>query len=124
MEDDGEDNPDKYITRSVRKSKAPERLQYDVQSCFIRTNEPRQEKAWCELHLLSYKASTDQDTMYHHQAMKQPSDKEKFQEAMEKEVEAHYKEVNCKLIKRSRLPEGIVQCIANEKEKKAIHRRD
>jgi hypothetical protein len=28
-----EDNPDIYITRSGRKSKAPERLQYDVQSC-------------------------------------------------------------------------------------------
>jgi hypothetical protein len=37
--------------------------------------------------------------------MKQP-DKEKFQEAMKKECEAHYKEGNYKLIKRSELPEG------------------
>jgi hypothetical protein len=32
----------------------------------------------------AYKASTDPDTMYHHQAMKQP-DREKFKEAMQKE---------------------------------------
>jgi hypothetical protein len=34
---------------------------------------------------LAYKASTDPDTMYHHQAMKQP-DREKFQEAMKRNV--------------------------------------
>jgi len=45
------------------------------------------------------------DTMYHHQAMKQP-DKEKFKEAMQKEGEAHYKEGNYKLIKRDELPKG------------------
>jgi hypothetical protein len=30
MESNDEDNPDIFITRSGRKSKAPERLQYDV----------------------------------------------------------------------------------------------
>jgi hypothetical protein len=94
-----------YVTRSGRKSKPPERLYYDVQSCLIATNEHDQEEAWNEQHLLAYKASTDPDTMYHHQAMKQP-DKEKFQEAMRKECEAHYKEGNYKLIQRSELPEG------------------
>jgi hypothetical protein len=54
---------------------------------------------------LAYKASTDPDTIYHHQAMKQP-DREKFQEAMRKECEAHYKEGNYRLVKRSELPEG------------------
>jgi hypothetical protein len=43
--------------------------------------------------------------MYHHQAMKQP-DREKFQDAMKKECEAHYKEGNYRLVKRSELPEG------------------
>jgi hypothetical protein len=105
MEGDDEDKPDIYITRSGRKSKAPERLQYDVHSCLIRSNEHEQEEGWSEQHLLAYKASTDPDTMYHHQAMKQP-DREKFQEAMEKECEAHYKEGNYNLIKRSKLPEG------------------
>jgi hypothetical protein len=101
--DNDEDNI--YVTRSGRKSKLPDRLYYDVQSCLIATTEHEQEEAWSEQHLLAYKASTDPDTMYHHQAMKQP-DKEKFQEAMKKECEAHYKEGNYKLIKRSELPEG------------------
>jgi hypothetical protein len=39
MESEGEDNPDIYITRSGRKSKAPERLQYDVHLCLIRSND-------------------------------------------------------------------------------------
>jgi hypothetical protein len=105
MEKGDGDNTDIYITRSGRRSRAPERLQYDVQSCLIRTNKHEQKEAWSEQQLLAYKASTDPDTMYHHQAMKQP-DKEKFQEAMEKECEAHYREGNYKLIKRSKLPEG------------------
>jgi hypothetical protein len=58
-----------------------------------------------EQHLLTFKASTDPDTMYHHQAMKHP-DREKFKEAMQKECEAHYNEGNYKLIKKDKLPEG------------------
>jgi hypothetical protein len=94
-----------YITRSGRKSKVPERLTYDAQSCLIRPGSQEQEEEWIERNLLAFKASTDPDTMYHHQAMKQP-DKEKFQEAMKKECEAHFKEGNYKLIKKSKLPEG------------------
>jgi hypothetical protein len=75
--DEGENDPDIYITRSGRKSKPPE----------------------SEQHLLAFKASTDPDTMYHHQAMKKP-DREKFKEAMQKECEAHYNEGNYKLIKK------------------------
>jgi hypothetical protein len=70
-----------YVTRSGRKSKVPERLTYDAQSCLIRPGSQEQEEEWIERNLLAFKASTDPDTMYHHQAMKQP-DKEKFQEAM------------------------------------------
>jgi hypothetical protein len=54
---------------------------------------------------MAYKASTDPDTMYHHQAMKQP-DREKLQEAMKKECAAHLNEGNYKLIRREELPEG------------------
>ncbi len=42
MEND-EDNI--YVTRSGRKSKPPERLYYDVQSCLIAINEHDQEEA-------------------------------------------------------------------------------
>jgi hypothetical protein len=78
---------------------------YDANACLIRSNEHEDEETWSEQNLLAYKASTVPDTMYHHQAMKQP-DREKFQEAMKKECEAHYKEGNYRLIKRSELPEG------------------
>jgi len=97
--------PDIYVTRSGRRSKPPERLIYDANACLIRTNEHEDKETWIEQDLLACKASTDPDTMHHHQAMKQP-DEEKFQEAVKKECEAHYKEGNYRLVKRSELPEG------------------
>jgi hypothetical protein len=77
INDEGNHNPDIYVTRSGRKSKPPERLQYDVQSCLIHLNDHEDQESWSEQDLLAYKASTDPDTMFHHQAMKQP-DREKF----------------------------------------------
>jgi hypothetical protein len=68
--DDGNENPEIYVTRSGRKSKPPERLQYDVQSCLLGLNDHEDQESWSEQHLLAFKASTDPDTMYHHQAMK------------------------------------------------------
>jgi hypothetical protein len=97
--DEGNDNPDIYVTRSGRRSKPPERLLYDVQSCLPSMNDHEDHESWSEQHLLAYIASTAPDRMYHHQAMKQP-DREKLKEAMQKECEAHYKEGNYKLIKR------------------------
>jgi hypothetical protein len=124
--DDGSDNPDIYVTRSGRKSKPPESLQYDVQSCLLSLNDHEDQESWSEQHLLAFKASTDPVTMYHHQAMKQP-DREKFKEAMQKECEAHYKEGNYKLIKRDELPEGATLLSSlwqMKKKEKTIHRRD
>jgi hypothetical protein len=72
INDEENDNPDIYVTRSGRKSKPPERLQYDVQSCLISPNDHEDQESWSGQHLLAFKASTDPDTMYHHQAMKQP----------------------------------------------------
>jgi hypothetical protein len=80
--------PDIHVTRSGRRSKPPERLIHDANAYLIRTNEHEDEETWIEQNLLAYKASTNPDMMYHHQAMKQP-DREKFQEAMKKECEAH-----------------------------------
>jgi hypothetical protein len=37
--DDGNENPEIYVTRSGRKSKPPERLQYDVHSCLLSLND-------------------------------------------------------------------------------------
>ena len=65
-----------YKINDRRRSKPPERLIYDANACLIRTNKHEDEETWSEQNLLAYKASTDPDTMYHHQAMKQP-DREK-----------------------------------------------
>ena len=92
-EENDVDNLDIYVTRSGRRSRPPERLIYYANSCLIRINEHEDKETWSEQELLAYKASTDPDTMYHHQAMKKP-DREKFQEAMKKECKAHYKEGN------------------------------
>jgi hypothetical protein len=55
--------------------------------------------------LVALAASTDPDTMYYHQAMKEP-DKDKFLKAMLEEVEGQLKNKNFSLIPRSKLPEG------------------
>ena len=99
-----EDQQYLYITRSGRTSKPPMRLTYDAQACLLTPDDHEDQESWSEQHLLAYKASTDPDTMYYHQAMKEP-DKEQFLTAINKECEAHYKEGNYKL-KRSELPEG------------------
>jgi hypothetical protein len=94
-----------YVTRSGRTSKPPDRLTYDARTCLMTTHDQEEEETWIEQNLLAYKASTDPDTMYYHEAMKEP-DRKQFLTAIEKECEAHYKEGNYKLIKRSKLPEG------------------
>ena len=55
--------------------------------------------------LLAFKASADPDTMYMHQALKQP-DSRKFAEAMKKEVQDQIDNGNFSVIKRSEVPEG------------------
>jgi len=46
INDERNDNPDIYVTRSGRKSKPPERLQYDVQSCLLNLNDHEDEESW------------------------------------------------------------------------------
>ena len=55
--------------------------------------------------VLSYAASSDPDTMYLHQALKQP-DREQFIEAMTKEVDDQIVQGNFEIIHRSKVPEG------------------
>ena len=50
--------------------------------------------------LLTYKASTDPDTMYMHEAMREP-DKVKFLKAMEKEVEDQMKNGNYSIVNKN-----------------------
>ena len=52
---------------------------------------------------MAFKAVADPDTMYWHQAMKEP-DRERFQEAMKKEVEDQLNNGNFTIVHRSNLP--------------------
>ena len=56
--------------------------------------------------LLAYAASADPDTMYWHQAMNEP-DKDKFIEAAETELKAHFDNGNFELVHKSTIPEGV-----------------
>ncbi len=97
---------DIHVTRSgIRTVKPPERLTYDAHACLLTQDVHEEQESWAERDMLAYKASTDPDTMYYHQAMKEPG-KDKFLAAIDKECEAHYKEGNYKLVKRSKMPEG------------------
>ena len=55
--------------------------------------------------LLAFAASADPDTMYLHQAMKEP-DKQEFVKAMQKEVQGQIHNGNFSVIPRSQVPEG------------------
>ncbi len=73
------ENPDttspvegEYVTRSGRISRPPERLQYVAFESLLEEYDFQDEEKWCETDLLAYKASSDPDTMYHHQAMREP----------------------------------------------------
>ena len=95
-----------YVTRSGRISRPPERLQYTAFESLLEEYDYQDEDKWCETDLLAFKASTDPDTMYHHQAMREP-DRNKFLKAMQDECTAHYKEGTYKLIKKADMPSGV-----------------
>ena len=54
--------------------------------------------------LVAFKASADPDTMYLHEAMREP-DKKEFMTAMEKEMADHMQ--HWELVLRSTVPEGV-----------------
>ncbi len=95
-----------YVTRSGRISRPPQRLQYTAFESLLEEYDYQDEDKWCETDLIAFKASTDPDTMYHHQAMKEP-DRNKFLKAMQDECTAHYKEGTYKLIKKADMPSGV-----------------
>ncbi len=99
-------NAGEYVTRSKRISRPPERLQYVAIESLSEEYDYKDEDKWCETDLLAFKASTDPDTMYHDQAMREP-DRNKIVEAMQKERTAHYKKGTSKLIKKDSMPSGV-----------------
>jgi hypothetical protein len=75
--------------------------------------------------LLAYKASADPDTMYVHEAMKEP-DKKEFIKAMQKEVSDQSNNKNFSIIHRSEVPEGatILPTVWQMKRKRDIKTRE
>ena len=55
---------------------------------------------------IPYANKSDPDTMYMHQAMRQP-DKEQFKQAMLDEINAHTKNKHWEIIERNKVPEGV-----------------
>ena len=74
---------------------------------------------------IAYAASADKDTMYMHQAMRQP-DKKQFIQAMVEEVTAHTKNGHWKIIPRSQVPEGtkVLPSVWSMKRKRRILTRE
>ena len=55
--------------------------------------------------LYVYKTTADPDTLYHHEAMKEP-DKAEFKKAMQKEIDDRMRDKNFSVILKSELPQG------------------
>jgi Reverse transcriptase (RNA-dependent DNA polymerase) len=54
----------------------------------------------------AYKATSNPDTMYYHEAMKE-SDAPQFREAMKKEVDDHTAKMHWEMVRRDQIPAGI-----------------
>ena len=73
---------------------------------------------------LAFLASQQQDTMYYHQALKEP-DRDEFIKAIVKEVNDHTERKHWELIPQEQVPKGerIVQSIWSMKRKRDIKTR-
>ena len=71
--------------------------------------------------LMAYKATSDPDTMYHHQAMKEP-DRDEFWKAMQKEWTDQLENGNFSVIHRTEVPEGatVLPAVWQMKRKRDI----
>ena len=124
------------IRRSSRVSRPPERLIHTMTTEILKlTQEDIPGELFCyevmypegtachdtENPLLVYKASTDPDTMYMHEAMREPDHKE-FIKAMEKEVEDQMNNGNFTIVHKSEVPKGctILQAVWQMKRKRDI----
>jgi hypothetical protein len=71
--------------------------------------------------IMAYKATSDPDTMYMHQAMQEP-DKKQFVEAMKKEVRDQFENGNFTVMHKSKLPKGatVLPAVWQMKRKRDI----
>ena len=75
--------------------------------------------------LLAFKASSDPDMMYLHQAMKRPN-KQEFRKAMQKEMDAQLTSKTLKLVNIKDVPKGtaILPAIWQMRRKRRINTRE
>jgi hypothetical protein len=79
-QDDTSSPQEPYRTKSGRTSKPPERLAFKA---LLEPYDYLENDTFQDKHPLAFKAKSDPDSIYYHQAMKQP-DREKFIEAIER----------------------------------------
>jgi hypothetical protein len=130
------DNCTSAIRRSTRVTRPPERL-IEALEAQVASDSPSsvayealfEPDMTTELEgqdpLLAFAASADPDTMYLHEAMKQP-DNEQFKAAMQREVEAFDENNNWKLVHRFKVPQGatILPAVWQTKRKRKIATRE
>jgi hypothetical protein len=101
--------PEQSVRRSTRSRRSPQRLieayaselqHSDVPYEVFATLHDDDDHDWC-----AYAASKDPDTMYLHEAMKQP-DKAEFLVAMDKEMQGQMDNGNFKVVHQSEVPQG------------------
>ena len=76
-------------------------------------------------YIKAFKATSDPDTMYHHQAMQEP-DRDKFREAMIKEWKGQANNKNFTLMRRSDVPEGatILPAVWQMRRKRDVRNKE
>ena len=88
------------LRRSTRVRKAPDMSDYVVYEALAVEPSPT------ELHPLAYKATADPDTMYLHEALREP-DRKQFLTAMDEEIKAHEQGGHWEIVKRADIPKGV-----------------
>jgi len=122
-------------TRSGRKPKPVQRLiEAMLAEVKVKTQEDVEGEIFClqalfgddasstlEDPLLAYKATSDPDTMYYHEAMRE-KDRDEFQEAMAKEAKDQFENGNFSIIHRSDVPRGqqVLPAVWQMKRKRDI----
>jgi hypothetical protein len=101
---DSQQESERIITRSGREVKRPKRYG-DYVSYQVSLDSAIYEPTIEYTNPVTMAATSDPDTMYYHEILNQ-SDKHKFIEAMEREIDDHNEKGHWKLMRRNELPKG------------------
>ena len=74
---------------------------------------PESSEPDCGDPLLAYKAVSDPDTLYYHQAMRE-ADREEFKTSMNKEISDQFENGNFTVVHKSKVPAGFARSLTNE----------